>query len=483
MQRRFVFNLILLLFLNLLIKPFYIVFIDMEILERVGAEVYGNYFALINFSFILNIVLDMGMTNFNTRHISQNTHLLRKHFSGMLSLRAILFVLYMAAVMLFGFSFGYSEDQLEILLILGVNQGLIATILYLRSTLTALQLFKQDSLVSVMDRLLLILMMGALLWGGLTEQPFRIEWFIYGQSIAYLLTALFVLFLVARQTGGFRPKIEPVFSRMILKQSIPYALLTLFMMVHYKTDGVMLERMLDDGSLQAGIYATGYRFFEAANMIGYLFAVLLLPMFSKALKKKEDVGPLVALSFKLLFSGALLLSVVCFTFDKEILGLRFSKHLDQAAPVFSLLMFSFLAYSLSYIFGSLLTASGRLKWLNILAFSAMTINVILNFTLIPTMLAYGSALASLLTQVLVLLVQIGLMLYAFRFKANISLIIKTVAYTILIVGFAWLTTIIEWRWELELVFLLALGLAAAMLTGMLSVKRFLVLIKHRQQAE
>ncbi|MFZ6051903.1 oligosaccharide flippase family protein [Halocola ammonii] len=481
MQRRFVFNLILLLLLNLLVKPFYIFFIDMEILERVGAEVYGNYFALINFSFILNIILDMGMTNFNTRHISQNEHLLRKHFSGMLSLRAILFILYLIAVLVFGFSFGYSTEQLEILVVLAFNQGLVATILFLRSNLTALQLFKQDSLVSILDRLLLIGMMGALLWGGVTSEPFQIEWFIYGQTIAYFLTALFVLILVVRQTGKLRPRIEPIFSRVILKQSIPYALLTLFMMVHYKTDGVMLERMLDNGTLQAGIYASGYRFFEAANMVGYLFAVLLLPMFSRALKEKDDVGPLVALSFKLLFSGAFILAVVCFIFDKEILSLRFSKHLDEAAPVFGLLMFSFLAYSLSYIFGSLLTASGKLKWLNILAFSAMALNIIMNFFLIPTQMAYGSALASLVTQALVLAVQIGLMLHAFKFRPNWGLLLRTAFFVILVITTAWSTAIINWKWQLEFVFVTGAGLLFAILTGMLSVKRFFALIKQRQQ--
>jgi O-antigen/teichoic acid export membrane protein len=481
MQRRFVFNLLLLLLLNLLVKPFYIFFIDMEILERVGAEVYGNYFALINFSFILNIILDMGMTNFNTRHISQNQHLLRKHFSGMLSLRAILFILYLIAVLVFGFSFGYSREQLEILVVLAFNQGLVATILYLRSNLTALQLFKQDSLVSIMDRLLLIGMMGALLWGGITEKPFQIEWFIYGQTAAYFLTAVFVLILVVRQTGKRKPKNEPIFSRVILKQSIPYALLTLFMMVHYKTDGVMLERMLDNGTLQAGIYASGYRFFEAANMVGYLFAVLLLPMFSRALKEKKDVGPLLALSFKLLFSGAFLLAVVCYIFDREILSLRFSQHLDEAAPVFGLLMFSFLAFSLSYVFGSLLTASGKLKWLNILAFSAMALNIIMNFMLIPTQMAYGSALASLVTQALVLAVQIGLMIHAFRFRVNWSLLLRTALFVVLVITAAWSTTIIEWEWQLELMFVLATGTLTAVLTGMLSMKRFFALLKQRQQ--
>ena len=45
----------------------------------------------------------------------------------------------------------------------------------------------------------------------------------------------------------------------------------------------MLEIII--GPQEAGLYATSYRFFEASNMIAFLFAVLLLPIFSKLIKK------------------------------------------------------------------------------------------------------------------------------------------------------------------------------------------------------
>ena len=47
-KQKFIWNLILVILLNLLIKPFYILGIDAEVINRVGASVYGNYFALIN---------------------------------------------------------------------------------------------------------------------------------------------------------------------------------------------------------------------------------------------------------------------------------------------------------------------------------------------------------------------------------------------------------------------------------------------------
>ena len=46
MQNRFIKNIIFLLFLNLLVKPFWILGIDVAVQNRVGASAYGLYFAL-----------------------------------------------------------------------------------------------------------------------------------------------------------------------------------------------------------------------------------------------------------------------------------------------------------------------------------------------------------------------------------------------------------------------------------------------------
>ncbi|MBL0043910.1 MAG: oligosaccharide flippase family protein [Flavobacteriales bacterium] len=73
MRRVFVTNLALVLVLNLLVKPFYILGIDAQVQVRVGTEAYGSYAALLSLSFLLNILLDFGITNWNTRHIAQNS--------------------------------------------------------------------------------------------------------------------------------------------------------------------------------------------------------------------------------------------------------------------------------------------------------------------------------------------------------------------------------------------------------------------------
>ena len=78
----------------MLIKPFWIFGIDRTVQNLVGDESYGFYFALFNFSMILNILLDVGITNFNNRNISRYKFLLPKHLSNIVGLKLVLASVY-----------------------------------------------------------------------------------------------------------------------------------------------------------------------------------------------------------------------------------------------------------------------------------------------------------------------------------------------------------------------------------------------------
>lgn len=197
MQKKFVTNLAFLLFLNILIKPFWIFGIDRVVQNTVGAAEYGFYFALFNFSFLLNILLDLGITNFNNRNIAQHNHLLQKHLSGILALRLLLTAGFIIINLITAWIAGYLKDGGWMLMVLLLNQVLMSFILYLRSNIAGLHLFRIDSFISVLDRLIMIALCSILLWGGITDKKFQIEWFVWAQTFAYAITALFTFLILA----------------------------------------------------------------------------------------------------------------------------------------------------------------------------------------------------------------------------------------------------------------------------------------------
>ena len=406
-QKDFLFNLFILLFLNLLIKPFWTFGIDMGVQKLVGTESFGLYFAVFNFTFMFNMLLDMGLTNFNNRNIAQNTQLLSKHISGILSLRIVLAVFYLLIVFIAGLIIGYDSFQLKILAWAAFNQFLNSLILYLRSNVTALLMFKTDSVLSVLDKLLMIVICGVLIWGNVTDQPFRIMWFIYAQTVSYLIAGTVALLIVLYKAKIITLTWNLTFFRAILKKSFPFALLTMLMAIYGRIDSVMIERILPKSIAadQAGIFAFPFRFLETLVMIAYLFSVILLPLFSKMLKKKEDLTPIIKSAFSLLFFFSITSAILLIAYRMPVLSFIYPDIAQESARVFIFLIPCIIPLSMTYIFGTLLTANGSLRILNITSAIAIVVNIAINFTLIPIMEARGAAIASLSTQTSIAVMQ------------------------------------------------------------------------------
>ena len=477
-HKKFVTNIAFLIVLNLLIKPFWPLGIEPAVQNAVGNAGYGEYFILFNFSFLLNIILDFGVTNFNNKNIAQNNHLLTKHFSSLFTLKLGLGVVYLVVTILLGTVMGYEYRYMKLLFILAINQFLISMIAYLRSNLLGLHLFKTDSFVSVADRVIMsglcLMLLGR--WFGL---QIDILTFVYAQTIGYVLTAAIAFITVLSKTHHFKLTWNWPFSLMILKQSFPFAILVLLMTFYNRLDAVMIERILPEGegAEQAGIYAKAFRLLDAGNMIAYLFSVQLLPVFSKMIKLKENVEQLVKLAFILLVTPALIVSIGCFFYANEMSNL-INHGVTDSATEFSILMFCFTAVSTTYIFGTLLTANGNLKQLNTMAIIGICINLILNFILIPQYKAMGSAISSVITQFFTAGIQIYFTYKIFKFKINVKFIASLVIFIVGIVSFNYFSKSFTDNWMINFVIMGIFSVLWAFLSGVISLKSILRFVKY-----
>ena len=424
MKRIFLTNLTLLVFLNLLIKPFWIFGIDLTVQNTVGASEYGIYFSLLSFSLLLNIIQDLGISNYNNRNIARNHELLHKLLPNILVLKSLLALAYFTISFTLAIFIGYQWFQLKLLIILLFNQVLNSLNLYLRSNIAGLQLFRTDSLLSVTDRLLMIIFCSLLLWGNVLRSDFSIEWFVYAQTAAYFLTTLITLSVVLNSTRLTWLNLDFITTTDMLRKSYPYAILGLLMVLYYRTDSVMLERMLPDGRLQAGIYAQGFRILDAASMLGFLFAGILLPMFSRMLKQNVSVLQLFRFSSLLLIVPAITSAIALGFFRMEVMDLLYRDHAEESGDIFGILMLCFVFVSTSIISGTLLTARGNLRELNTIAVFSVIMNIILNLILIPRHQALGSAMASLATQFFAALFQMLAVMKIFRTKPEIVLVMQ-----------------------------------------------------------
>lgn len=491
MQKKFLINLILLLGLNFLIKPFWIFGIDRTVQNVVGSENYGFYFAILNFSFLFNVILDLGISSFNGRNIAQHNQLLGKYFSGVLVMKMLLALAYGLFILLLGYLIGYDESQLYLLRWVAFNQILLSFIIYLRSNISGLLMLKTDSFISVLDRFFMILICSYLLWGRVSGSLFRIEWFVYAQTAAYILTALIAFSIVIGKSGFVKLRWDRAFLSILIKQSYPFALLALLMSIYGRVDAVFIERLLDGdlGVLQSGIFAKAFRICDAGNNFSLLFAVLLLPIFSKMIKNKESIVSLVKFSFSIIFVCSVTVAIGSYFFAIEIMELLYTKHSSeteilfqqrilQAAQVYGILIFSFVAVSANYIFGTLLTANGSLKQLNVIAFIAVVLSIVFNLLLIPSYYALGSAIASLIAQGFTAVLLIIIAIKSFKFKLNLYYLIKLFGFLLGVVFFNILVKEIQIDWLFQFSIMVIVSILLAFVLRLFSLPSLIALIRN-----
>ncbi|MEZ4979263.1 MAG: oligosaccharide flippase family protein [Chitinophagales bacterium] len=218
-------NIFVLLLANLLIKPLWIFGVDLKVQNILGAEEYGLYFVVFNFSFLFHILLDLGINQFHNRELAQNPSLLESHFGKLFVLKLLFSFAYFVITFLLALSFSYSPEKMQLLFFLALQQVLHSFILFSRSNFTALQWYAWDAFFSVFDRCLSILFCLVLLYSNFFGE-FKLLYFIYAQSLALALGAIGSVLVVVFKGKLRWPSLNFDGILPLIKLALPFALIS-----------------------------------------------------------------------------------------------------------------------------------------------------------------------------------------------------------------------------------------------------------------
>lgn len=397
MRRFFVKNLLFAIGVNVLVKPAYILLIDRTVQVRVGHESFGRYQALMNLSLVFLVLLDFGISNYNARAIARDPLSLSQRFPALLSARLLLSVVYVGVVMIAALVLGYRGVMLGLLGSVLLIQTTSYTLQFIRSCISGLHKFRADALLSVLDRLLMLAVCGALL---LFLPQFNIAWFIGAQILCYFIALVVSLFLLLKSTDvslKLTTHTGAVFQA--VKESGAFALLTFLMSFYLRIDTLLIERLCGpQGAEQAGAYAAAYRLLDVCYMFGLTFATMLVPLFGRMLAQGQNVRPIVVTSVNLMLPIALMVAVAAYFFGSDIMHLLYPNSGAYEGQLFAWLMASFPAICLINVYSSLLTAHGNMKLMNQVAAICCVISLGLNLWWIPQHQALGAARVTFITQ-------------------------------------------------------------------------------------
>ncbi len=485
MRKSFFINFGILLLTNLFAKPLWIL-ADLWV-QRETEQEYGVYFVLFNISMLFSVLLDVGINNFNNRKIAAVPSKFKNYYPNLLSLRLVLSVLYSAILLAVAYILEYTGKNLIYIAVLGINQILLSFILFMRSNFTALQMFKIDSLISVTDRLVMLIFIAFIFFTNF--YTISIPLFIGIQFIGYLVTLITAGSILSWKKNIFRLEWNSKFNKIILRKSIPYALIVVLMMAYSYSDSIMLDQLLPNGEWHNMIYAQSFRILMAVNNYAFLISVILLPIFAKLLHQKKEVQTLLQSVGSFVLFGLSVTAIVFYFYAEDIVGFLYTKKvngvvinltdLKLSTKVFGFLLLSIVPMGVNYIYGALLTAKGEMKILNWIAFFGVMVNVILNLNFIPIDGVLGATLSSVSTQYFCAVLQIlwcyKIMKFKLPYKHFFKFILALVLFTIAVYGLHQIS-----RSFILMLFLIPLFVVLLFVIKVVDMQQILALIKNRK---
>ncbi|MFZ9717787.1 MAG: polysaccharide biosynthesis C-terminal domain-containing protein [Chitinophagaceae bacterium] len=385
----------LLLLLNFLVKPLWILGIDRKVQLLTGELAYGHYFSTFNFVFIFGIVADLGLSDYLRRTIAIRNGIDKHSLMKFVQLKLMLSLFMAILVLGVGYAFGIRDITLLTGLIL--LQIILGWIGASRAVISGLQLYQTDAWLSIADKLMLVVV-GVFLLYVFPISFIRIDAFLSAQLMSAALTFLISVFVLVRyfKKNPFLPDASTGIAT-VLNDTLPFAMLFFVMSVHLRADGFLLG-VMQPNTTAAGTYASMYRFLDATHVAATLVGSYLVAFWSRHLQERELLRRSLHEIFSLMVSVALAIILFVFFYADQVYEWFYHQQDGNGANLLRWGMFALFPYAIVSVFGSMLTAKGHLKlFIYIVLFCAAS-NVVLNVFVIPTYGAIGAAFIANSTQ-------------------------------------------------------------------------------------
>jgi O-antigen/teichoic acid export membrane protein len=405
-RRELIINVSFLIIANILIKPYYIFFVERKIQNEVGTAAWGIYFTLFSLSMLPQIILDMGLTSFVNQKLSGHREQLNIIWKDTIWVKPILAIIFGIAFLMIAWIGGYMKDFSSIIWWIMINQVLLSGILFLRAFVSGLGFYRWDSVISIADKFIFIILFT---FGILFFKIPSIQHFLWIQTLSLSIPFLIVLAWLSLSHGirnnSFSDQ-EPVMklkefyikSKRIIRESLPYAGIFILMVLFCRMEPVWIDILRSDGAIQSGVYAAAYRLLDAANMMGFLFAGILLPMFSHAIGKgdHQEYQSIFDLAGRIMIPLSVLIGITIMNQHRVIMSLLYK---DVYPDILNIVIINLVPLTINYLLSTLLTAAGKAKVMNQYFLISIGINVCSHILLTARYGARGAAYTALITQI------------------------------------------------------------------------------------
>jgi O-antigen/teichoic acid export membrane protein len=389
-----------------------------------GAGDLGILSFALSFTVILGLLGDMGLSSLMTREVSRNQSLAPKYLGNILPIKVFLAVITFGAVVIVVNTLGYSEQTIKIVYIIAASNILTNFAQIFNSIFQAFERFDYLSIGTILNSILMFI--GVFFAIG---QKFDLISFALIYFIVSGIILSYSLFVCTWKFAVPSLKIDWTFWKRTISESIPFWLNSVFVIIYFKIDMVMLSMMSGDAAV--GWYSASYRLIDSLGFIPVVFMSTMYPVFSKFhVSSRDSLDFAFKKSFKLLTIIAIPIGIGTTILAGRIILLVYGVQYSSSIAALQILIWANVLSFINYTPATYLTSTNRQRTLMIFTFLGAILNIFLNFILIPRLSYNGAAIATVSTELVVGL----LMIFSIRNVQNLSVLFSDIILKSLVAG-------------------------------------------------
>lgn len=357
-----------------------------------GAEGYGILSFSLAFTGIFGLLADLGLSTLATREISRDISIANKYIGNIIVIKLILSLITMILTATAVYFLNLPTETSKVVYLIFLPTIFISFTGIFNSIFQAFQKMEYISAGKILNSVLMLIGTLVAINQNFDLIHFVLIYFIVNFIVlGYSFCICIYLFVI--------PAVDFDLSlwKKLLKESIPFWLTNVFIIIYFRIDQIMLSMM--EGNDVVGWYSASYRLIDGLSILPSVLMSVMFPVFSKYHENSKDS---LELAFKKTLKFLTILAIpigigTTITAEKIIQLIYGTDYMPSVVALKILVWASVLSF-INFTPATLLNSTNKQKLLMKITCFGAILNIILNYILIPSFSYKGAGIATVFTE-------------------------------------------------------------------------------------
>lgn len=394
--------------------------ISIIIARFLGETSFGLYSFAIAFTSLFAIFSDFGMKVLLRREVSRNKKDTNKLFMDSMSSKIILSIISIIIVILFVKYTGQTLEKQTVIIIAALATLTLTFTDNIYSIFQGYERMNYGAILSILRNILRFIITYLLLVSG-----FGLISVLLIMLIVRIIELIASLVIYTKKISKIHVDIKINRAKKLFLRAIPFGVAAVFILIYYKIDIIMLSYMTNDKTV--GYYSAAYNLIEGLLFIPLAFSTAITPLASKLfVQSKLKMKKLLSESLRIMIVVSIPLAIGISILAEKIILLFYGDSYTGSIIALRVLIWSIIPTFLHYILGLFIVSTNNEKKGMIYTGICASCNILINLILIPRYGLLGAAFATILTELLLLILSYKLLKKIFNNINIFKLIYKPI---------------------------------------------------------